>query len=133
MSFSSLYLVLRTIHLVAAAIWVGGMIAFAVVVASLRRADVPRSKLKAAARSVAHLSWTAMAVSILTGIAQIELLHISWSYPRLHQKIAVVASAIAVALLHQIFAKKMNPSVSRATEVMLLVLSVLILAAAVRL
>ena len=133
MSFATLYLLVRATHLIAAAVWVGGMITLAVLVVGLRRSGAPRETLQAAARAFAHLSWTAMAVSVLTGLAQIELLHVSWAYPNLHLKLGLVTASIVVALLHQVFAKRLSARVRGMTNAILLVLAVAIIAAAVRL
>ncbi len=123
----------RFVHLLAAMAWVGGMITLAAVVVALRRHGVKREVLQAAARAFAHVSWTAMAVSILTGLAQIQLLHIRWDYPRLHLKLALVAVTVLVALTHQFTAKRMKPATRGITEMLLLFLSISIVAAAVRL
>ncbi len=123
----------RAVHLVAAAVWVGGMITLAAVVFALRRQGVSRDVLRAAARAFAYVSWTAMVVSILTGLAQIQLLHIRWDYPRLHLKLALVATTILIAFLHQIFAKRLGPASRGMVELVLLVLGLAIIVAAVRL
>ncbi len=123
----------RAVHLVAAAVWVGGMITLAAVIFALRRQGVSRAVLRAAARAFAYVSWTAMVVSILTGLAQIRLLHIRWDSPRLHLKLGLVATTILVALLHQVCAKRLGPASRGVVELVLLILGLAIVVAAVRL
>lgn len=123
----------RWLHLVAASTWVGGMIALGVVVASLRRAGADRAHLQAAARGFAWASWTAMALAIATGVAQVHLLYLPWSHPPLELKLAVVAATVVVALAHQRFARRLSPAARGASELLLLVLALAIVAAAVRL
>ena len=67
------------------------MIALAAVVVALRRAGVDRPSLQAAARAFAKVSWSAMGVAFLTGIAQVELLYEAHSESRGRDTIERVA------------------------------------------
>jgi len=125
--------VLRWLHLVAAASWLGGMIALGAVVITLRRAGVERSVLQAAARAFARVSWAAMALAVATGIAQVHATMLPWSYGRLHLKITLVVVTVIAALIHQRIAKHLTGARRGLYELALLVLSLGIFAAAVRL
>lgn len=124
---------LRFFHLVAAATWLGGIITLGVVVSALRKAQVERPVLVAAARAFARLSWTAMAIAVATGLAQVHVMHLPWSHPPLHMKMGLVAITIAVALAHTRMAKGLRPAARGAFEAALLLLSMGIFAAAIRL
>ena len=89
---------LRWIHLVAAAVWLGGLVTLAASVMALRRAGAPREHLQAVARQFGRVSWTAMLLAVLTGLGQVQILGLSWSYPRLQMKVALVGAVIAVRL-----------------------------------
>lgn len=124
---------LRWIHLVAAAVWLGGLIVLAASVMALRRAGAPREHLQAVARQFGRVSWTAMLVAVLTGLGQVQVLGLSWSYPRLQVKVALVATVIAVAFVHTLTAKRSPPAVRGIVESTILLLSFAIYWAAVRL
>lgn len=50
--------VVRWVHLVAAAVWLGGLITLAALVVALRREGADRALLQASARMFARVSWT---------------------------------------------------------------------------
>lgn len=62
------------LHVLAAAIWVGGQFALAGVVPALRR--VSPEATKAAARAFARLAWPAFAVLVITGLWNIAEVHV---------------------------------------------------------
>lgn len=124
-------LVLRWIHLIAAATWLGGMITLAALVVALRKAGAERELLQAAARQFARVSWTAMVVAVATGLGQVVLIGLPWSYTALQVKVGLVAAAIALALGHQLTARDSSPAVRGAIQGVLLLLSLGIFAAAV--
>lgn len=124
---------LRWIHLVAAAVWLGGMVTLAVLVGALRRAGAERTIIVAAARAFARVSWVALAVAIATGLAQVHVLVLPWTYRALQVKVTLVAVTAVVALVHVRFARRLGPRGRGALEATLLLLSLAIFAAAVRL
>ena len=130
---SSAYLVLHWVHLVAAAIWLGGMIALAVLVATLRRSGVERAVIVAAARGFARLSWPALGVAVATGLAQVHVLVLPWSYRALQIKVALVGLAVVAALAHVRLARRLAPPARGVLEATVLVIALAIFAAAVRL
>ncbi|MCA9491114.1 MAG: hypothetical protein KC621_14390, partial [Myxococcales bacterium] len=72
----SALLVARWVHLVAAATWLGGMVVLAPLIATLRREGVPREALRAAARTFARVTWTALGIAIVTGLLKVQLMHL---------------------------------------------------------
>lgn len=125
--------VVRFFHLVAASVWTGGLLVLGFLVMALRRAGAERPLLQAAARQFARVSWVAMAVAIGTGIAQVELLAYRWSYGRLHMKLGLVALAVLIALGHQLTAKKSSPAVRGIVQLVIMLVSLGIFAAAISL
>lgn len=126
-------LVLRWVHLVAAATWTGGLIVLAALVVALRRAGAERSLLQAAARQFGRVSWIAMAVAIATGIAQVELLGWPWSYGRLHTKLGLVALTVLLAGYHQATASRSSPAARGLVQLLIVLASVAVFGAAVAL
>ena len=124
---------LRWIHLVAAATWLGGMITLGVLVGVLRKQNVEREVLVAAAQAFGKLSWTAMVIAIATGIAQVHLMHLPWKHPPLHMKLGLIALTIGVTIVHTRVAKRLGPGARGAMHAVMLLLSLGIFAAAVRL
>ena len=123
----------RWVHLVAAATWTGGLIVLAALVMALRRAEAPREYLVAAARQFGKVSWTAMGIAVVTGIAQVVMMHMPWSYGRLHIKLGLVVLSIVVALVHQLTAAKSSPAVRGIVQLIIMVLALGIFGAAVML
>jgi putative copper export protein len=127
------YAWVHLLHLIAAAIWLGGMITLAVLVGALRRAGVDRPVIQAAARAFARVSWPALAVAIATGLAQVHMLRLPWSYRALEFKLGLVAATALVALVHVRLARRLGPAARGALEATLLLLTLGIFAAAVSL
>jgi len=95
------------LHVLAAAVWVGGQITLAALVPVLRRlgTEVPRT----AARRFNQIAWPAFAVLVVTGIWNIAAVHaqINGGYETtLVVKLIVVAISGAAAALH---ARARNP------------------------
>ena len=63
----SAYDIVKWIHLLAVAVWTGGLITLGVLVAAIRRQTDDVEVLRAAARAFGVLSWSAMGVAIVTG------------------------------------------------------------------
>jgi len=127
----TLYRAIHFLHLVAAATWLGGMITLAVVVGALRKAGAERPTIIAAARAFARVSWPALLIAIATGLAQVHMLHLPWSYRPLTIKIGLVAVTALVAIGHVRFAKRLSPARRGALEGVLLLLTLSIFLAAV--
>ncbi len=126
-----MYRAVHFVHLVAAATWLGGMITLAAVVGALRKAGVERTVIVAAARAFARVSWPALLLAIATGLAQVHMLALPWSYRPLAVKIALVAVTAAVAVGHVRYARRLAPAARGALEGVLLLLTLAIFLAAV--
>ena len=127
----SLSEVVRWLHLLAAATWTGGLIALAALVPVLRRTGSDRPQLQAIARRFGVVSWSAMAVAVVTGVWQVIRLHFPWSDVAL--KVTLVIVAFGLALVHQLTARHTSPGVRGALQGMILVVSIAIFGAAVAL
>ncbi len=122
---------LKWVHLLAVAVWTGGLITLASLVPALRRAGATREHLQAAARRFGTLSWTALAVAVATGIWQVDVIGYTWSY--LAPKLWLVALAAGLALFHQLTAKRTPPAWRGALQGAILLVSILVFGEAVRL
>ncbi|MCB1246199.1 MAG: hypothetical protein KDB69_02915 [Acidimicrobiia bacterium] len=122
---------LKTLHLLAAAVWTGGLIVLAFTVSAIRSATDDRSVLQATARRFSWVSWIAMGVALATGLRMYYIWHaepgpfiLKWN---------LITVSILLALVHTVFARKMPPAVRGVTQAVLLVLAIGIFAAAVAL
>lgn len=92
------------LHIVAAAVWVGGQITLAGVVPSLRRGMPDATQI--AARAYARVAWPAFALLVVTGlwnIAEIDVANTTTEYQiTLFLKIALAILSGAAAAVHQI-------------------------------
>lgn len=120
---------LKWMHLLAAGVWTGGMIVFAILVGALRKADADISTLRVMARAFAWASWAAMAVAALTGFANYSSLGVAWS--RFTLKGSLIALSIGLAIWHQLTAKRTSPVVRGIGQAVILVLSIAVFGAAV--
>jgi uncharacterized membrane protein len=126
-------LIVRWIHLIAAAVWMGGLITLAALVVALRGEGASRETLRAAARQFSRLSWSAMAVAVVTGLVQVEWLGLALSDPDVVAKLVFVGAAIAIAGFHQWTARTASPAARGAIQGLILLTSLGIFGAAVRL
>lgn len=129
---------LRWFHLIAASVWVGGLLTLGALVPAVRRAGADRTVLQAMARQFGRVSWTAMAVAVLTGSIQLSRLDFSLSDDTgyavtLFVKLALVGTAAALALFHQLTARTSSPGVRGAIQGAVLLVSLAIVGTAVAL
>ncbi len=71
-------------------------------------------------------------VLIVTGIWQVERIGLSWTYDRLVLKLTLVGLVAVLALVHQFTARNTSPAVRGALQGLILLLSIGIFGAAVR-
>ena len=116
------------IHLVAASVWVGGLITLGALVGAVRREGVDRSVLRAMARMFGRVSWTAMGVAVLSG-AWLAIDVIGES--TLAVKLATVVITAALAAYHQFAASEQSARARGMFQALILVSSLAIVAAAV--
>jgi len=122
--------IIRWFHILAAAVWIGGMITMAVLIPVLRKGGASRELIQAGARRYGMASWVALTVSVVTGILQIFRLDAELS-GALAIKLILVSVSITLAFVHQEIARHVRPAARGAMEAALLVLGLGILAAAV--
>lgn len=124
----------RWFHVLAAAVWVGGMITVAALVPVLRKAGVERSVIQAAARRFGAAAWVALTVSAVTGVIQISRLGVEVrGNTVLMIKLALVGLSVGLTFVHQELARDVSPAVRGIMEGLLLLLGLGILYAAVSL
>jgi uncharacterized membrane protein len=87
------------LHLLAMAFFVGGQLFLAAAVVPALRANEDREPIRAIARRFGAGSLAALAVLVVSGSAMASDLD-KWSSPTLHVKLALVAVAIGLVLLH---------------------------------
>lgn len=118
------------IHLVAAAVWLGGLITLGAVVVTLRKEGVDRSVLQAVARQFGRLSWTALAVAVLSGgWMAIDYL----DAPLFPVKVAAVAVTAGLAAWHQFAARNQTPRMRGILQALILLSSLVVFGVGVRL
>lgn len=130
--------VVRFLHLLATAVWVGGLITLGALVAAVRRAGADRSVLRAMAQQFGKVSWAAMAVAVVTGVIQLARLDVSLGDDTgyavaLLIKLTLVGAAGGLALFHQLTAKTASPASRAVVQVLILLASLGIVAAAIAL
>ena len=123
--------IVKWIHLLAAAVWTGGLIVLGFLVMAIRQATDDRSILQATARRFGVVSWSAMGVAVASGL----WLYLDWGLPwsNFAVKGTLVALAIGMALVHQITAKRTGPAVRGLLQLAILVVSIGIFGAAIAL
>ncbi len=121
----------KWVHLLAAAVWTGGLIVLAFLVTAIRSATDDRTVLQATARRFGVVSWTAMAVAIATGLWQL----IEWPLTKreLEHNGTLIILAIVLTLVHQFTAKRTGPAVRGILQLLIIVVSIGIYGAAVAL
>ncbi len=125
--------IVRWTHLLAAAVWTGGLLTLGALVPALRQAGADRAMLQAAARRFGVVSWTAMGVAIATGVLQVHLMHLPWAFGKLHIKLGMVGLTVAITLYHQVTARSSSPRARGMVQGLILLCSLGIFAAAVHL
>jgi putative copper export protein len=126
--------IIRFFHVLAATVWVGGMITVAVLVPLLRRNGVERTTIQAAARRFGAVAWVALSISVFTGILQLIRLEVELkgNTPMLI-KLTLVGLSIGLTFVHQEVARDVSPALRGVMEATLLLLGLGILFAAVSL
>jgi putative copper export protein len=119
-------------HLLSAAVWGGGLIVLAALVAAVRAQTDDREVLRVMARRYSVVSWVALAFALGSGLWLYYT--VGWADPKLFEvKWSLITVAIGVTFIHQVFAKRMSPAVRGITQVIILVLTIGVFAAAVSL
>jgi copper resistance protein D len=117
----TLYELVVTLHVLAAAAWIGGMLFFALVVIPAARrsqgADGARALLGAVGRRLRTFGWILIGVLVTTGAANLRFRGIGWGTLRervfwrtdfgraLGYKLAFVAAALVVSVAHDLLSR----------------------------
>jgi putative copper export protein len=92
------------LHVLSASVWVGGQIALAGVVPSIRR--VSPEATRAAARAFARVAWPAFAIVVVTGVwnlTEVDVTDTSTTYQvTLFVKILLAVASGAAAVVHTV-------------------------------
>ncbi len=123
--------IVKSIHLIAAAVWTGGLLVLAFSVTAIRSATDDTEVLRSVARMFARVSWIAMGVAIVSGV----WLYLFWNLQLsdLSVKWALIGLSIALALGHQLTAKRTPPAIRGIMQLIIIVLAIGIFVAAVQL
>jgi putative copper export protein len=125
----SSYEILKWIHLVAAAVWTGGLIVLAFVVAAIRSQTDDRDVLRAVARRFGVVSWTALGIAVVTGFWMYTDIGAPWRDFELKGTLIIIV--VALALVHQFTARRTPPAVRGILQLLILLVSIGIFGAAV--
>ena len=123
--------IVKWIHLLAAAVWTGGLIVLAFLVTAIRRVTDDREVLRAAARAFGVVSWSAMGVALVGGTWRDTEWGLPWS--RVALKGTLIAPAIVLTFIHQITGRRTSPPVRGIIQLAILMVSIGIFGAAVAL
>lgn len=116
------------LHLVGAAVWLGGSITVGALVPALRKAGVERPQLQAMARQFGRVSWVAMGIAVASGAWLVSQTGRDWA--DLSLKAGLVILAIALAAVHQVTARKVTAAQRGMLQGLILLASLAIFAVA---
>ena len=119
----------KWVHLLAAAVWTGGLITLAFLVTAVRSTTDDIEVLRAVARRFSVLSWVAFAVAIITGTWLYTDIGLPWK--DFSTKGTLIVLAAGLAMFHQFTAKRSSPAVRGIIQLLILIVSIGIFGAAV--
>jgi putative copper export protein len=123
--------IVKWVHLVAAAVWTGGLITLTFLVTAVRGATDNIEVLRAIARRFSVLSWVAFAVAIITGTWMYTDIGLPWVDFSTKGTLIVIAGGLA--LFHQFTARRSSPAIRGIIQAIILIVSIGIFGAAVAL
>jgi putative copper export protein len=123
--------IVKWVHLLAAAVWTGGLITLSFLVTSIRNTTDDVEVLRAVARRFSVISWVAFAVAIITGTWMYTDIGLPWEDFSTKGTLIIVAGGLA--LFHQLTAKRSSPAVRGIIQLLILIVSIGIFGAAVAL
>ncbi|MGI9666111.1 MAG: DUF2269 family protein [Acidimicrobiia bacterium] len=121
----------KWVHLIAAAVWTGGLIVLAFLVSAIRKTTDDRAVLQATARRFGVVSWTALGFALVSGVWMYTEIGLPWKQFEL--KGTLILLAVVLTAVHQFTAKKTSPAVRGIIQLGILLLSIGIFGAAVTL
>jgi putative copper export protein len=118
------------LHLVAATVWIGGLIVVAALVPAVRKVTTDREIIRAIARRFGVISWIALGTLVLTGawMAADRL----WDTV-LITKVSLVLVSAVLAAWHTLAARNQSPALRGAVQGVILILALVILGLAINL
>ena len=116
--------VLLYLHVVAATVWVGGLITLASLVPVVRRSGADRSILQAMARRFGVISWAALGVLVVTGVTMV-MISFDLTTP-LAVKVGLVFASVILAAWHTVSAGQQSPRTRGLIQGAILILALLI-------
>ena len=119
--------VIRYLHVVAATVWVGGLIVLATLVPAIRQVTEERSVIRAVAQRFGVVSWIALGTLVLTG----GVLATQYWSRTLVIKIGLVLLVAILAAGHSVMASEQSPRTRGMIQGLILVVSLVILWVAV--
>lgn len=123
------------LHLIGAAVWLGGIIVLAAIMPTIRRHGGTDELVRAVARTFGAVSWVAMGVAVVSGLILLWNIRVGFGsstfVANYAVKIIAVGLAIALTLWHQSSAQTLSAPARRAIQVLILAASLAIYAAAV--
>lgn len=119
------------IHVVAATVWVGGLIVMAGLVPAVRNVTDDRTVIRAIAQRFGVLSWSALGILVATGIAML-LIGFDLS-TTMTTKIGLVFVSAALAAWHTVSARHQTPRTRGMIQATILLLALVILGLAINL
>ncbi|MFV1999349.1 MAG: hypothetical protein ACC654_03190 [Acidimicrobiia bacterium] len=123
--------IVKWIHLLAAAVWTGGLIVLAFLVTAIRTATDDVGVLRATARRFSVVSWVALGTAVVTGVWMYAEHGEPWADFSLKGTLVIVAAGLA--LVHQFTAKRTSPALRGIIQLVILLVSIGIFGAAVTL
>jgi uncharacterized membrane protein len=123
--------IVKWVHLLAAAVWTGGLITLSFLVTSIRNTTDDVEVLRAVARRFSVISWVAFAVAIITGTWMYTDIGLPWEDFSTKGTLIIVAGGLG--LFHQLTAKRSSPAVRGIIQLLILIVSIGIFGAAVAL
>lgn len=111
------------LHIIGAAVWVGGLIVVAALVPAVRKATDDREVIRAVARRFGVISWVALALQVTTGI--IMILDRAWDQT-LMLKIGLVMVSALLAAWHSVASRGQSAALRGATQGVILILALAI-------
>jgi len=121
----------KWVHLLAAAVWTGGLIVLSFLVLAIRKATDDVEVLRATARMFSKVSWSAFGVAVIAGTWMYVERGLPWA--QFSTKGALIVSVGVLTLIHQITAKRSSPAVRGIVQLVIVLLSIGIFGAAVAL
>lgn len=122
--------VLLFLHILGAAVWVGGLIVVGALVPAVREVTDDRDVIRAVARRFGVVSWVALALLVTSG--SLMILDRTWS-TTLTAKIGLVILSAILAAWHSLAARSQTPALRGAIQGVILVLALVIVWLAIHL